>query len=135
MRSLLKITAGAAASIGLLASSTVAIAAAPAPAPASYQAPNAWMMLSALSPSGASVLGSAAAAAQPADVPPADVPPADVPPPGPPPPPPVVERGAMAGGVGELLPFALWFGLIAIALTVSDSGGSTAAIGNPNSPA
>jgi len=131
MRSLFKTGAAIAASIGLLASSTAAVAAAPAPtARAGYQPPDAWMMLTALSPSGASVLGSAAVAAQPADAPPADVPPP--PPPGPPPPP----VGA-AGGVafGELLPIALWFGLIAIGLSISDNGGSKLAIGSPNSPA
>jgi hypothetical protein len=41
----------------------------------------------------------------------------------------------MAGGVGELLPIALWFGIIAIGLAVSDNGGSRLAIGSPNSPA
>jgi len=125
MRSLLKTTAGIAASIALVASSTAAVAAAPTPAAtAGYQAPNAWMMLSVLSPSGASVLGSASAAAQPADVPPP-------PPPGPPPPPPVA--GAMSGGVGELIPFALWFGLIAVALTITDKEGLNQAVGSPNS--
>jgi hypothetical protein len=118
MRSVLKIGTAVAASIGLLASSTATVAAAPAQARASYQAPNAWVMLS--------VLGSANAAAQPTDVPP--------PPPGPPPPPPVVEGGAMDGGFGELLPIVLWFGLIAVALAVSDDGGRSGAIGNPNSP-
>jgi hypothetical protein len=119
MRSFVKIGGGLAASIGLLASSTAAFAAPPVPASASYQAPNAWVMLS--------VLGSANAAAQPSDVPP--------PPPGPPPPPPVAEGGAMAGGYGELLPIALWFGVIAVALTVSDNGGRNGSIGDPNSPA
>jgi len=118
MRSVLNIGAGIAASIALMASSTVAVAATPAPVAASYQAPNAWAMLS--------VLGSANAAAQPAD--------AQTPPPGPPPPPPVVEGGAMAGGFGELLPIILLFGVIAIGLAVSDDGGSRLAIGSPNSP-
>ena len=125
MRSLVKTVIGTAVSVGLLASSTIAAAAAPAPAPVSYQAPNAWVMLTALSPSVATV-GSAGATAQPADVPP--------PPPGPPPPPPEA-AGAMAGGVGEMLPIALWFGIIAIGLAVSDDGGSKLAIGSPNSPA
>src|SRR5437868_414659 len=63
MRSGLKRAAAVAASIALVASSTAAVAAGPAPAPtAAYQAPNAWIMLSALSPSGASVVGSASAA-------------------------------------------------------------------------
>jgi hypothetical protein len=126
MRSFVKIGVGMAASAALLASSTVAVAAAPASAPASYQAPNAWVMLSALSPSVATA-GSAAAAAQPADVPPP-------PPPGPPPPPPEA-AGAMSGGLGEMLPIALWFGIIAIGFAVGDNGGSTLAIGSPNSPA
>jgi hypothetical protein len=124
MRSVLKRTAAIAASIGLMASSTAAVAAAPAPAPAAYQAPSAWMMLSALSPSGATVLGSANGAAQPAEVPPP-------PPPGPPPPPPVA--GAMADGVGELIPIVLWFGLIAVALTITDKEGLNQATGSPNS--
>jgi hypothetical protein len=38
----------------------------------------------------------------------------------------------MADGAGELVPFILWFGLIAIALTVSGSGGGSAAT-TPNS--
>lgn len=138
MRSLLKISAGAAASMGLLASSTVAVAAPSAPVNyAGYHAPNAWVMLTALSPSSASVLGSAAAVAQPTEVPPTDAPPADVPPPppppGPPPPPPVVASGGV--GLGELLPIALWFGLIAVAFAATDDGGREAATGNPNSPA
>jgi tellurite resistance protein TehA-like permease len=52
----------------LIASSSAAVAAAPAPQAA---APNAWMMLSMLSPSGSVALGGAQAAAQPqTDVPP-----------------------------------------------------------------
>jgi hypothetical protein len=120
MRTVLKRTAGIAASLALIASSTAAVAA--APAPAGYQAPNAWMMLTALSP--AATLGTASAAAQPADVPPP-------PPPGPPPPPPVA--GAMSGGAGELIPFVLWFGLIAVALTITDKEGLNQATGSPNS--
>ena len=123
MRSFVKIGVGMAASAALLASSTVAVAAAPVSAPASYQAPNAWVMLTALSPSVATA-GSAAAAAQPADVPPP-------PPPGPPP----EAAGAMSGGLGEMLPIALWFGIIAIGFAVGDNGGSTLAIGSTNSPA
>jgi hypothetical protein len=122
----MKKSAAIGAAIGLLASSTAAVAAAPSAAQTGYQAPNAWTMLSVLSPSGATVLGGSNATAQPSDVPP---------PPGPPPPPVVAEGGAMSGGVGELLPIALWFGLIAIALATSDNGGSDRAIGNPNSPA
>ncbi|HEX8839419.1 MAG TPA: hypothetical protein VF750_02990 [Sphingomicrobium sp.] len=137
MRSLLKISAGAVASIGLLASSTVAVAAAPAPiVHAGYQAPNAWLMLTALSPSSAGLVGSAAAVAQPTEVPPTDAPPANVPPadvPPPPPPPPVVATGGVS--LGELLPIALWFGLIAVAFAATDDGGREAATGNPNSPA
>ena len=59
-----KLIVAAIVSASMIGSSTAAVAAAPAPAPAS----SAWMTLSALSPSGAAVLGSAAAAAQPAAV-------------------------------------------------------------------
>lgn len=82
------------------------------------------MMLSVLSPM--TTLGTASVAAQPADVPPPPPPP-----PGPPPPPPVA--GAMSGGAGELIPFVLWFGLIAVALTITDKGGLKQAVGSPNS--
>jgi len=40
----------------------------------------------------------------------------------------------MAGGVGEILPIALWFVIIAIGLAVSDDGGSKLAIGSPQQP-
>jgi hypothetical protein len=130
MRAAVKKIAAIGAVIGLVASSTAAVAAAPAPvAHTGYQAPNAWVMLTALSPSAAGVLGSAAVAAQPADAPPADVPPP--PPPGPPPP--VAATGGVA--FGELLPIALWFGLIAVAFAATDNGASDTAIGSPNSPA
>jgi hypothetical protein len=75
------------------------------------------MMLSTLSASQSIGLAGANSAAQPADVPA---------------PPPPVAAGAMADGPGELVPFILWFGLIAIALTVSGSGGGSAAT-TPNS--
>jgi hypothetical protein len=72
------------------------------------------MMLSTLSSTRAVALGGAAAAAQPANAPP---------------PPPYGAAPGAAGGInGELIPFLLWFGLIAVALTISDHGG-------PNSPA
>jgi tellurite resistance protein TehA-like permease len=58
----------------LIASSSAAVAAAPAPQAA---APNAWMMLSMLSPSGTVALGGVQAAAQPqTDVPPPSAEPA-----------------------------------------------------------
>lgn len=133
MRSLLRISAGAAASIALVASSTVAVASAPAPVVhGGYQVPNAWFMLTALSPS-TTVLGSAASAAQPTEVPPTDAPPADVPPPGRPPLPSDVASGGVA--FGELLPIALWFGLIAVALKASGSSGANKPTTTPISPA
>ena len=104
------------AALTLVASSTAA-AAAPAATPAPVaqpQAPDAWMMLSALGPTRVVALGGANVAAQPADVPP-------------PPPPP--EAAGAAGFNGEVLPFLIWFGLIALALT--SSGDSE----RPNSPA
>jgi hypothetical protein len=117
MRSFRKLIAFA-ASGALVASSTAAVAAAPAPAPAAQaHAPSAWMMLSLLSPVRTVALGGASAAAQPADVPPP-----------PPPPPPYVAAGAGAHVTGEVLPFLLWFGLIAIALGISGPSG------RPNSP-
>ena len=65
------------------------------------------MMLSSLSPTRSVALGGAAAAAQPAGVPP---------------PPPPAAYGAAGGPVinGEVLAILLWFGLIAIALTITD---------------
>jgi hypothetical protein len=68
-------------------------------------------MLSALSPSGSVALGGAAAAAQP-----------DVPPP-------PAYAGAGPAVTGEVLAFVLWFGLIAVALTISGKSS------RPNSPA
>ena len=125
MRAAVKKIVAFGAAIGLVASSTAAAAATPAPTAtgSGYQAPSAWVMLTALSPSSATVLGSAAAAVQPTDVPAADVPP----------PPPVAAAGGV--GLGELLPIALWFGLIAVAFAATDDGGREAATGNPNSPA
>jgi hypothetical protein len=38
----------------------------------------------------------------------------------------------MADGAGELVPFILWFGLIAIALTIKGSGGGSP-VAIPNS--
>ena len=114
MGSIGKVIASVAA-FGLVVSSTAAAAAAPAPVPtAQTQAPNAWLMLSALS-AGQSV-GLANAAAQPADVPP-------------PPPPPGAPPGAMSEGAGPLVAIAIWFALIALALTISGPSG------RPNSPA
>jgi hypothetical protein len=89
----------AAAALSMLACSTAA-GAAPVPAPA----PNAWMVLSVLGPARATALGGANAAAQPADLPP---------------PPPPATAGLSV--TAEIIPFALWFGLIALALTSSES--------------
>ncbi len=93
----------AAAALSMLVGSTAA-AAAPVPAPA----PNAWMVLSVLGPARATALGGANAAAQPTDVPP---------------PPPTAQAAAGTGLsiTGEIIPFALWFGLIALALTSNES--------------
>ena len=93
-----------AAAISMLVGSSEAIA---APVPAAT--PNAWMVLSVLGPARVTALGGANAAAQPSDVPP--------------PPPPAAYVPARAGVsiTGEVLPFALWFGLIALALTSSGS--------------
>ena len=109
MRSMPKKIAAIAASVALVASSTIA-AAAPAPQaqPAQAAAPNAWMMLSTLSGAQSVGLAGANAAAQPGDAPP---------------PPPPVPAGGMAGGAGELIPFVLLFGLIALALTISGPSG------------
>lgn len=115
MRSVSKFVASLAA-FGLMLGSTTA-AAAPVPAApvspvAKPQAPDAWLMLSALGPTRSVALGGAAAAAQPADGPRG----------------PAVAGAGAAGVTGELLPFILWFGLIAIALTISGSSG------RPNTP-
>jgi hypothetical protein len=119
MRLVPKTIAAIAASAALLGSSTLA-AAAPAPQaqPAQAATPDAWMMLSTLSAAQSVGLAGANAAVQPTDVPP--------------PPPPPVAAGAMGDGVGELIPFVLWFGLIAIALSISGSPGGSAVI-TPNS--
>ena len=116
MRSVSMVVATSAA-LGILLSSTAAAAAAPASSPpaAQPQVPNAWLMLSALGPTRSVALGGAAAAAQPAVAPP-----------------PPAYAGA-AGINGEVIPFILWFGLIAIALTLSSSSGSAAT--TPNTPA
>jgi hypothetical protein len=114
MRSARKLVAFA-ASAALIASSTAAVAAAPAPQPVQAQAPSAWMMLSALSPTRSIALGGANAAAQPADVPP-----------GPPPLPPQAAAGL--GVNGEIIGFVVMFALIAVALGISGESG------RPNSP-
>jgi hypothetical protein len=118
MRRTLKITAAVLACAGMLATSTIAAAAAPAAtAPAAQtQAPDAWMMLSAMSSTRAVALGGATAAAQPNDNPPP-----------PPPPPPPYAGGPVING--EVIGILVWFALIAMALGIS--GGS----GRPNSPA
>jgi hypothetical protein len=106
------------AAVALFASSTVAVAAAPAPqAPAAQtQAPDAWMMLSVLSPTRAVALGGANAAAQPQN------------PPAPPPPPPPEGAGGLAEGWAPVAVIGLWAILIVIALATSGSSGA------PNSP-
>ena len=114
MRSARKLVAFA-ASAALIVSSTAAVAAAPAPQPVQAQAPSAWMMLSALSPTRSIALGGANAAAQPADVPP-----------GPPPLPPQAAAGL--GVNGEIIGFVFMFALIAVALGISGESG------RPNSP-
>jgi hypothetical protein len=90
------------AAMSLFASTTAV--ADPLPQTSRVQAPNAWMMLSALGPARGVSLGGANAAAQPADLPPR---------------PAAANAGAGVGVTGELLPVLLWFGLIAIALTSS----------------
>jgi hypothetical protein len=112
MRSVSRMIVSLAASVAFVACSTAAAAA--TPAPQGPPAPNAWMMLSVLSPSGSVALGGAnAAAAQPQS---------DVPPP-----PPAYAGGPVFGA--EVLAFVLWFGLIAVALTASGHNG------HANSPA
>lgn len=111
MHSVSKFVASAAA-LGLVLGSTAA-SAAPAPAPVVQpQAPNAWLMLSVLGPTRSVALSGAAAAAQrDGGLPP-----------------PAVAGAGGARVTGELLPFILWFGLIAIALTISGPSG------RPNTP-
>ena len=105
------------ASIPRVAGSTAAAAAPAAQAPsAQAPAPNAWMMLSALSSTRAVALGGASTGVQPGDV-------------QPPPPPPVVAGTGAPVITGEVIGFAVWFALIVIALTLNDNGG------RPNSPA
>lgn len=93
MRTIVKAGAQVVAVFSLLGSAAAGAAPARAAAPT---APNAWVMLAALQ--------GAPGQAQPAKVPP---------------PPPRAPRVVP----GELLPIGLWFGLIAVALTVSDPGG------------
>ena len=112
MRSVTRIVAASAA-FGLVLSSTAAAAAAPAPAQPVTQAPNAWLMLSALGPTRSVALGGAAAAAQPAE--------------GPPPPPAAYAGGAVISG--EVIGLILWFALIAVALSTDGTSG------RPNTPA
>ena len=114
MRSARKLVA-LGASAALIASSTAAVAAAPTPRPVQAQAPSAWMMLSALSPTRSIALGGAAAAAQPADVPPGS--------------PPLPPQAAAGLGInGEIIGFVVMFALIAIALGIKGESG------RPNSP-
>ena len=125
------ITAFAAAAA--LLTSTTAIAAAPAPAPqrapaktALPQQPNPWLMLSALStgapretvrPAAVQTLGAAQAAAVRQPSRPAGY----------------VVGNPLLGG--EVIVLGLWFGLIAVALSISGSSGANASgNGGPNSP-
>jgi hypothetical protein len=113
MRSMAIVLAASAALLVNSTQATAATTATPTAAATQPAAPDAWLMLSVLSPTRSVALGGAAAAAQPANVPP----------------PPPAEAGA--GFNGEVIPFVLWFGLIAIALTISGSSGGVAQ--QPNS--
>lgn len=121
MRSMPNKIAAIAASLALVASSTVAVAApAPQAQPAQVATPDAWLVLSSLSAAQTPGLAAAtAAAAQPGDAPP-------------PPPPPLAAEG-MSGGAGELIPFVLWAGLIALAITIGGSSGAGSSAPRPNS--
>lgn len=121
MRSVPKMIVGGVTTFALIASSS--LAATPAPrsvqTPAALPAsPDAWMMLTSLSQAQASTTP-ANSGAQPANI-------------APPPPPSAAER--FANGAGEIIPFVLWFGLIALALTISVPGGGSKAAPIPNSP-
>ena len=115
MRRTLKITAAVLTSASLLGTSTMAAAAVPAAtAPTAQmqsQAPDAWLMLSAMSSTRSIALGGTAAAAQPGDVPL--------------PPPPYAAAPVING---EIIGVLVWFALIAIALGISGPSG------RPNSP-
>lgn len=131
MGRVLKLVTALAASASLLGSTT-AIGAAPAPASQGIptdktdaQQPDSWMMLAALSPGApqqvvrsrvVATLGAAQAGVTPASRP----------------------ASYIAGNPllsAESLAFGLWFGLIAIALWISNSsGGSNASGPTPNSP-
>lgn len=108
MRSMKAIAVAVSAAF-LISSTAAAAATTSAPTAAAVQPPalNAWMMLSVLGPTRSIALGGAAAVGQPADVPP---------------PPPPAAYGAPGGPAinGEVLGILLWFGLIAIALTITD---------------
>ena len=121
MRSVPNKIAAIAATLALVASSTVS-AAAPAPQaqPAQVATPDAWIVLTSLSAAQTPGLaGASAATAQQSDVPP--------------PPPLAPAAGGMSGGAGELIPFALWAGLIALALTIGGPSGAGSSASRPNS--
>lgn len=108
-------TIALAASVALFASSTAVVAdPAPQAQPVQASAPNAWMMLSTLSGAQSVGLAGANTAANQHD--------------DSAPPPVSAGAGAMSDGAGPLIPIAIWWGLIALALTHSGSGGA------PNSP-
>lgn len=102
------------ASAALVASSSVAVASAPSP---QASAPNAWMMLSMLSPSGTVALGGAQAAAQPQS---------DVPPP------PAAEPAA-GSGLPPLPVIAIWLAVIGVDIWILSRDHHHVRI--PNSPA
>ena len=137
MRSSLMKVASVLATSALFAASTAANATTPAPVQQAA-APSPWLVLTALSPASSPAVAAcgsaaAAAAAQGAAgcvLPVGEAAPVGVAPPPPPPPP----MGVAPAFTGEMLPFLLWFAVIAVALGVSgESGAGT--VSTPNSPA
>lgn len=111
-------------SVSLVTSSTAAVASAPVPPPA----PNSWLTLSMLTPSGAAVLGSTAlAAAQPATV---TCPDGAVVANGAPCPGPVVYTRP---GFPPIPVIAVWLATLAVAIYIGSKSRSHAT--TPNSPA
>ena len=138
MRSSLMKVASVLATSALFAASTAANATTPAPVQHAA-APSPWLVLTALSPASSPAVAAcgsaaAAAAAQGASgcvLPVGEAAPVGAAPPPPPPPPPM---GVAPAFTGEMLPFLLWFAVIAVALGVSgESGAGT--VSTPNSPA
>ena len=138
MRSSLMKVAAAVATSALFVASTAANAATPAPV-RQAAAPSPWLVLTALSPASTPAVAAcgsaaAAAAAQGAAgcvLPVGEAAPVGVAPPPPPPPPPM---GVAPAFTGEMLPFLLWFAVIAVALGVSGGSGA-GTVSTPNSPA